>query len=795
MIRKLQLLRNIGPFDSVDAGANIDLTKLTLLYAENGRGKTTIAAILRSLATHDPLPIRERRRLAAINPPHVVLHCDGDQPVAIFQEGNWNRSLDNIVVFDELFVHQNVCSGLEVDPGHRQNLHELILGAHGVSLNRRFVQLADAIEQHNSALRAKSAAIPASARGSMNVDDFCALQARADIAEAIQAAERNLAAVREQDSIRTRSLFESLSLPAFDPEAVDALLRRDMANLDAAAVERVGRHFSELGHGGEEWVAEGMQRMTTRSPVETDQVCPFCAQGLTESLVLNHYRAYFSAEYTDLKRAVVDTLANLNRQHGGDVQVAFERAVRLTGEHRQFWSRFCDLPEVAIDTQVLSRSWRTACDAVTEALQAKQAAPLDCLSLSSDARAAIATYETHRQAVAELSQRLQVGNTAISLVKEQAAGGNATALAADVGHLKAVQARHTPEIVALCTDYLNEKAAKTATELQREQAREALSAHRETSFPAYQTAINEYLRRFNAGFRLTSVAAADTRSGPTCTYSVVINNTEVPVSGRSSAPGEPSFRTTLSAGDRSALALAFFLASLDQDPAIGGKIVVIDDPIASLDDHRELTTVQEIRRLAEQARQVILLSHDKPFLCRIWENADRVTRSALQLTRDGDGSTISPWDVNQDCITEHDRRHSLFREFLEQSGSVDSRTVAKDIRDHLEAFLRVACPEHFAPGTLLGAFRELVQQRLGTPQQILDIDNWRELRDLTEFGNQFHHDTNPAWETATINDSQLVGYVQRTLRFTGPPGRTASATAASEPSEAETVSEVENVSG
>ncbi len=69
MIRKLQLLRNIGPFDSVDAGANIDLTKLTLLYAENGRGKTTIAAILRSLATHDPLPIRERRRLGAGVPP------------------------------------------------------------------------------------------------------------------------------------------------------------------------------------------------------------------------------------------------------------------------------------------------------------------------------------------------------------------------------------------------------------------------------------------------------------------------------------------------------------------------------------------------------------------------------------------------------------------------------------------------------------------------------------------------------------------------------------------------------
>jgi wobble nucleotide-excising tRNase len=45
----------------------------------------------------------------------------------------------------------------------------------------------------------------------------------------------------------------------------------------------------------------------------------------------------------------------------------------------------------------------------------------------------------------------------------------------------------------------------------------------------------------------------------------------------------PSFRNTLSAGDRNALALAFFFASLERDPQRAQKIVVIDDPISSLD--------------------------------------------------------------------------------------------------------------------------------------------------------------------------------------------------------------------
>jgi wobble nucleotide-excising tRNase len=51
MIDRIRLIRNIGQFDSVSAGANIPLARLTVVYAENGRGKTTLAAVLRSLAT------------------------------------------------------------------------------------------------------------------------------------------------------------------------------------------------------------------------------------------------------------------------------------------------------------------------------------------------------------------------------------------------------------------------------------------------------------------------------------------------------------------------------------------------------------------------------------------------------------------------------------------------------------------------------------------------------------------------------------------------------------------------
>src|SRR5262245_52620779 len=171
MINRLQLLRNIGQFDSVSSGANIPLARLTVVYSENGRGKTTLAAVLRSLATGDPLPIAERRRLAAQHPPHAVLECSGGPPPAVFQNNTWNRTLTDVVVFDDVFIDENVHSGLAVQPHHRQNLHELILGAPAVALSRQLQQLVERIEQHNRELRAKERAIPAGDRGPFSVEE------------------------------------------------------------------------------------------------------------------------------------------------------------------------------------------------------------------------------------------------------------------------------------------------------------------------------------------------------------------------------------------------------------------------------------------------------------------------------------------------------------------------------------------------------------------------------------------------------------------------------------------------
>ncbi len=759
MIERIQLLRNVGVFDNHSPPQQAAFTPLTLIYGENARGKTTLAAILRSLATNNPDLVVERHRLGAQHPPHIVFNHPGGQ--AVFKNGAWSQSLPDIAIFDDAFVSANVCSGIELQTTHRRHLHGLILGAQGVALNEALQGHVTRIEKHNTALRELAEAIPAQALGPYKVDAFCNLDEDPNIAQKIQDAERRLAAAKSADAIRQRPGFEAIGLPDFDTDGLNDVLGRTLADLEAAAVEQVRAHIVKLNDGGEAWVSDGMTRIATASEGQEDDVCPFCAQDLAGSDLIEHYRAYFSRAYEDLRATIRQTGIVVRNSHSGDIPAAFERDVRTAAQAHEFWKDFAELPEIDIDTAAVARDWNAARDSALEQLRAKAAAPLEPMVLTQTAIEAIHNYRTHIAEVAALSDRLVAANERLDIVKEHAAADDLPALSTDLAKLQAQKARYDPEVVPRCDAYMAEKVAKTGTEALRAQARIELDQHREQIFPTFEHAINDFLQRFGASFRLGGVQSVNTRGGSAVSYGVVINQENVNIT----TDEGPSFRNTLSAGDRNTLALAFFFASLDQDPDLANKSIVIDDPMTSLDDHRTLRTRQEIMAMTARVQQVIVLSHSKPFLCSLYEQADKNVSISLRINRAAIGSEIAVWDVRNDSISEHDKRHELVSVYLQVADPTKEREVAQALRQILEAFMRVAYPEHFPPGALLGPFIGLCDQRVRGNNEILTATDITELRALLDYANRFHHDTNPAWQTAVINDAELRDFSERTLTF------------------------------
>jgi wobble nucleotide-excising tRNase len=755
VLERLKLIRNIGKFDSVVSGQNLPLTKLTLIYAENARGKTTMASILRSMAISNATLITERHRLGAQNPPQVIIKISNN--TYTFENGAWSDHFVDIAIFDDHFVAENVCSGIEIDTDHKQKLHELILGAEGVKLNSIVQNQIVIIEDINRTLRENERSIPTNIRGNLSIEAFCALPQNENIDADLQKVNRDLAAATSASKIKQQANFLSFKLPAFDVTSITSILQLDLAGLQAETTATIQRHLAKLGNDGEKWISDGMQRISRNE----DNLCPFCDQNLQTSNIITHYENYFSKGYIDHRQAITDRLNAITDDHNSEIQSAFERNISLAVQTREFWKQFMEVPTIEIDTAEIARAWKAAREPILEALQSKLSTPLEKLSLTPEVLALIAAYDSHRENIHEISAALIKCNIDIALVKERAGEANITTLSADLDKLKRTQARYSSQYAPLCQEYIAGKEAKKNAEENRENARKELDLYRSCIFSKYELAINSYLAKFNASFRLAGVDSTNTRGGSTCTYNVCINNIEVPTTANSG----PSFKNTLSAGDRNTLALAFFFASLDKDQNLSKKIVIIDDPMTSLDEHRTLATIHEIRDLVKRTSQVIMMSHSKSFLCQIWEGADKNNRTALKITRDGEASTIDSWDVHQDCITEHDKRHALIQEHINASNSAKEREVAMALRPVLEAFLRVAYPAYFPPGTLLGKFHILCTKNIGTMKQILSDADTIELRKLMDYANKFHHDENPAYETVSINDQELVGYCTRTLKF------------------------------
>lgn len=113
MLEKFISIRNIGRFYDCCPRGDVAFRKLVLFFAENGRGKTTLCAILRSLQTGQPEFISERKTLGTTGPASVQIRVGGN--TVSFSNNAWSATHPDIAIFDSVFIHDNVYAGDYVD--------------------------------------------------------------------------------------------------------------------------------------------------------------------------------------------------------------------------------------------------------------------------------------------------------------------------------------------------------------------------------------------------------------------------------------------------------------------------------------------------------------------------------------------------------------------------------------------------------------------------------------------------------------------------------------------------------
>ena len=303
-------------------------------------------------------------------------------------------------------------------------------------------------------------------------------------------------------------------------------------------------------------------------------------------------------------------------------------------------------------------------------------------------------------------------------------------------------------------------------EQQKEAAKQQLDQYCQSILQTYEQAINTYLDQFNAGFRIANSRHLYTGGTPSSHYQIEINNTAIALGDSRTRSGTPCFKAALSSGDRSALALAFFLAALKQDPQVANMIVVLDDPFTSLDRFRRTCTQQLIRQVASIAQQVVVLSHDPHFLKLIWDGYPPADIKVLQLCRSGDNTMIGECDIEAETQSTYIKNYSTLLNFYRDHAGTPL-DVARSIRPFLEGMLRAHFPGHFQPKEWLGDFIDKIRSAGNTDGLQHAQADISEIEAIKDYSKKYHHDQNPNADSEPLSTDELHGFVKRTLRLVG----------------------------
>jgi len=755
MIDKFVKISRVGKFSDYGASGDTALRKVSLIYGENGRGKSTIAAILRSLQSGDGIHITERMTLNRTGEPEVHIKLSGAGRMAKFSKGKWDCAPEKIEIFDTNFVFDNVYVGHAIDHEHKKNLYKVIVGQDGVKLSRKVDELDEKIRDANRKLAEAKAKVEAKIKDKLKVDKFIALLPLPDIDDQIAAQEKIIAAQKAAGDIAKKAALGKVTLPD-DPDF--AVLGTTIDDVSADAERLVADHIKRnLDENGEQWIGDGFAYLGDKMS------CPFCGQAADASALIGAYRSHFNDKYAELKddiQAACDTLAS---EYGADKLLVLQRTMAGNETLLEFWTRFIPLFLPNLTFAEIEANWKELQVQAAELLNRKAGRPLDALATSPACEAAVEAFKSIRVRVADYNKAADAANASIAMKKAETASGDVAKEETKLVMLHDSKTRHTPDVDALCTAYSGRLKEKEALDEEKTKAKDALDLYANKIFETYQQEMNKLLKDFGTDFSITNTTRSFVGGKASSSYEITINTKSVPLDA---APGSPCFRNTLSMGDRSALALAFFLVKLQHDPDIGNKCIVFDDPVCSLDRFRMGCTVDQIIRVAAKARQVIVLCHDPFCLKKIYDKLLATEVKNLFIDRKASDSVLVEWDIEDTTRNPYFDDYVVLADFVTNGvNGRDLRDLARKIRPLLEENLRVRFPAEFKKGWL-GDFIERI--RKAKPGEFLERlqPRLQDLIDINDYSQKYHH-SNPHAAAEAINDIELNSYVAKTFDFIG----------------------------
>jgi energy-coupling factor transporter ATP-binding protein EcfA2 len=336
-LTEVKYIQNIGRFEKAKPTANVGFGHCTLVFGENGWGKSTLADILRSLTTNNPAIVVGRKTLAGGPEQKAILRFGTSQ--AAFENAAWTGPKPRIAVYDSVFVNENVFSGDIVSADHLKNQYGLVVGAEGVRLVRRIVALDDENRVINSAVRNAESEVDAVIRSvapaGFRRGQFLGLLAHDDIDWALAEKDAEVQRARRAKEIKAAAEPQLLPVPTEIAKFRD-LLGSHIDGIAEKALTAVRAHITahQARHGGptshEAWLETGTAFMR-------GDKCPFCGQNFDDRALVDAYKNFFSTAYKTLAENVQKARETFARYSSGDFRRTIENLAEQNTLHFGYW--------------------------------------------------------------------------------------------------------------------------------------------------------------------------------------------------------------------------------------------------------------------------------------------------------------------------------------------------------------------------------------------------------------------------------------------------------------------------
>ncbi|NQV17459.1 MAG: AAA family ATPase [Armatimonadetes bacterium] len=754
MIKKIKKISNVGCFYNFNSPNDntLELKNTNIFYALNGYGKTTITAIFRSLKKNNPDFIVGRNTLNSSDKSEVIFEF-GNNENFIFNDSKWRKNGDylsckyeNLIIFDDDFVNNNIFAE-KFEIGHKKSLYKIIFGMDGIILSNKFNELRKNKKEEEKELETIKDKFDLK---SYNIDDYIKIETSQlelkKIENMLKKLKKGKLNYKNQTEIKIKESLKILGFLSYDKKGLQEIYKKSInSESHKKAKKEVEKYKEKYFKNKDE--AETFIKVGVKNYKEE---CPFCHKELNDRKdLLEIYKNYFDDSYDDFIKSINKEYESL---YSWNIEVDIEKlknTLKTNETIYEYWSNYIEDFYEIYKTDITKFDFEVIKQKIIEELEQKKQ-NLNIVIKDENLLLFEKNLKKIYNIVIKYNDSIKKINKQIQDFKDSLKTINVVELEKKENKLIDLKNLFDEEIIGNCLKYKTKISNISKIDKKIETKKKELEEYSKKIIKEYKELINKKLYDIGIdSFELSTIEPSADARAKDAYVEIVIKMLDKNIHLKSYREDEPSFKNSLSRGDKNSLAFAFFLAFLEKKNKKNELIIIFDDPLSSHDENRQDSTAFELRKISAQVKQVIILTHKKGFIECLFRKFKEINTVFFEIDKNINGSGINKLDIKYFLKKDFEKIIDKFNNYLDfGSNELSPGNLLNDIRKLFEDVLYIKYYNRLKTESRPLMQFDTLNDNFFNKDLLLNIKS--ELIDLANISNDGSH-----WSVEKLNKEQI----------------------------------------